>query len=101
MKLINILLENITPEDWPAEYPFAAQDKCSGYVYFYDEKPKVNKDDKCFILTEWCELLDKTLPIGKKWSKNIVTRDEFIDQYNNPWIKWKGGNWCSSRCAIS
>ena len=29
--------------------------------------------------------------MGKKWNKNIVTRDEFIDQYNNPWIKWKGG----------
>lgn len=91
MKLINILLKHITPEDWPEKYPFAAQDKCSGRVYFYDEKPEVNKQDQCFIFTEWCERLDKTLPIGKKWSKNIVTRDEFIDQYNNPWIKWKGG----------
>ncbi len=91
MKLINILLENITPEDWPEKYPFAAQDKFSGRVFFYDEKPKVNKENQCFILTEECDLLDKTLPIGKKWSKNIVNRDEFIDQYNNPWIKWKGG----------
>ena len=92
MKLINILLKHITPEDWPAEYTFAAQDKCSSTVYFYDEAPKVNKEDQCFIFTEWCERLDKTLPIGKKWKKNIVTRDEFIDQYNNPWIKWKGGD---------
>ena len=91
MKLIDILLENITPEDWPAEYPFAAQDKNTGDVYFYDEKPKVNKRDQCFPITYYCERLPHEIPIGKKWSKNIVTRDEFIDQYNNPWIKWKGG----------
>ena len=91
MKLINILLKHITPEDWPEEYPFAAQDNSTGNVYFYDEKPGVNKRDQCFMFTEYCEGLRKTLPMGKKWSKNIVTRDEFIDQYNNPWIKWKGG----------
>lgn len=91
MKLINILLKHITPEDWPAEYPFAAQDKGSSTVYFYDEAPKVNKKDKCFLFTGSGERLQQDLPMGKKWSKNIVTRDEFIDQYNNPWIKWKGG----------
>ena len=88
MKLINILLKHITPEDWPEKYLFAAQDNNTGDVYFYDEKPGVNQ---CFMFTEYCEGLRKTLPMGKKWSKNIVTRDEFIDQYNNPWIKWKGG----------
>ncbi len=93
MKLINILLKNITPEDWPAEYPFAAQDKCSGYVYFYDEKPKVNKDDKCFMFTNAGMRLRHEIPMGKKWSKNIVTRDEFIDQYNNPWIKVEKCQW--------
>ncbi len=87
MKLINILLKNITPEDWPEKYPFATQDK--GRVYFYDI---INKDAKYFIVTKECDILcNKTLLIGKKWSKNIVNRDEFIDQYNNPWIKWKGG----------
>ena len=91
MKLINILLENITPEDWPAEYPFAAQDKCSSTVYFYDEVPRVNKEDKCFMYTNAGMHLQQDLPMGKKWKKNIVTRDEFIDQYNNPWIKWDGG----------
>lgn len=91
MKLIDILLENITPEDWPAEYPFAAQDKGSSTVYFYDEAPKVNKEDKCFFFTGSGKRLPQEIPMGKKWKKNIVTRDEFIDQYNNPWIKWKGG----------
>lgn len=92
MKLINILLKHITPEDWPAEYPFAAQDKHTGNVWFYDEKPEVNKEDKCFLFTEYYKQCTKTLPMGKKWSKNIVTRDEFIDQYNNHWIKWSGGD---------
>lgn len=92
MKLINILLKHIAPEDWPEKYPFAAQDNSTGNVYFYDEKPGVNKRDQCFMFTEYCERLGKTLPMGKKWSKNIVTRDEFIDQYNNPWIKWSGGD---------
>ena len=42
MKLINILLKHITPEDWPEKYPFAAQDNSTGNVYFYEEKPGVN-----------------------------------------------------------
>lgn len=50
MKLINILLKNITPEDWPEKYPFAVQDNSTGNVYFYDEKPGVNNRDQCFLL---------------------------------------------------
>lgn len=95
MKLINILLKHITPEDWPAEYPFAAQDKNTGDVYFYDEKPKVNKRDQCFPITYYCERLPQDLPIGKKWSKNIVNRSEFVERYNKEvkdWITWEGGD---------
>lgn len=92
MKLINILLENITPEDWPAEQPFAAQDKCSSTVYFYDDVPHVNKEDKCFMYTNAGMHLQHDLPMGKKWKKNIVNRDEFIERYNKDWIKWKGGD---------
>lgn len=86
MKLIDILLENITPEQWPNEYPFAVQDRCTKLVYFYDEIPKVNKEGKCFAYTTIgsCKLLvTQDLPMGKKWSKNIVNRDEFVERYNN------------------
>lgn len=97
MKLIDILLENITPEQWPAKYQFATQDKSSGKVYFYDEIPKVNKEAKCFTYPTIgsCKRLIKDLPMGKKWSKNIVNRDEFVERYNKEvkdWITWEGGS---------
>ena len=95
MKLIDILLENITPEDWPAEYPFAAQDKCSSTVYFYDKVPDVNKEDKCFMYTNTGMCLQRNLPMGKKWKKNIVDRAEFVERYNKEvkdWIIWEGGD---------
>lgn len=84
-QLIDILLENITPENWPAKYPFAAQDKYSTIVYFYVEKPVVNKESKCFTFTSFDsgKRLTQDLPMGKKWSKNIVNRDEFVERYNN------------------
>ena len=99
MKLINILLKHITPEDWPEKYPFAAQDKGSATVYFYDEVPRVNKEDKCFMFTEYTgsgERLGKTLPMGKKWKKNIVNRSEFVERYNKEvkdWITWESGGY--------
>lgn len=96
MKLIDILLENITPEDWPAEYPFAAQDKCSSTVYFYDEVPHVNKEDKCFMYTNaGMHFLQQDLPMGKKWKKNIVNRSDFMERYNKEikdWIIWESGD---------
>jgi hypothetical protein len=95
MKLIDILLENIIPEDWPAEYPFAAQDKCSSTVYFYDKVPDVNKEDKCFMYTKAGMQLQHDLPMGEKWKKNIVNRSEFVERYNKEvrdWITWEGGD---------
>jgi hypothetical protein len=95
MKLIDILLENITPEDWPAEYPFAGQDKCSSTVYFYDEVPGVSKENKCFKYTNTGMQLLHILPMGKKWKKNIVNRAEFVERYNKEvkdWIIWEGGD---------
>lgn len=95
MKLIDILLENITPEDWPAEYPFAAQDKCSSTVYFYSDKPEVNKKHKCFFFTGSGKRLPQEIPMGKKWKKNIVGRAEFVERYNREvkdWIDWNGGD---------
>lgn len=98
MKLIDILLENITPEDWPAEYPFAAQDKYSSTVYFYDQVPMVNKEYKCFTYTNTVmrlRQLRQEIPMGKKWKKNIVNRAEFVERYNKEvkdWIIWEGGD---------
>ena len=65
-RLIDILLENITPENWPDKYPFAAQDNCSSIVYFYDEKPEANKESQCFTYTSSGVQLTQDLPKGKK-----------------------------------
>lgn len=95
MKLINILLKHVTPEDWPAEYPFAAQDKCSSTVYFYTLIPGVNKEYKCFTYNGGGMQLQHALPMGKKWKKNIVNRSEFVERYNKEvkdWITWEGGD---------
>ena len=38
-ELIEILLDNVKPEDWPENFPFAAQDKCDAAVYVYNGMP--------------------------------------------------------------
>ena len=104
-ELIEILLDNIKPEDWPEKAVYAAQDKETftwgkWVLMFYSdfEIPHVNFGRESFVgekvgreikLPELCE----------NWSKTIVTRDEFVKRWNerNPvvdsegWIKWNGG----------
>ncbi len=104
-ELIEIMLDNITPDDWPVEAKFAAQDKKSlawgkNKLMFYkqDEPPFVKTGETLFsgnasgdkiALPELCE----------HWSKTIVTRDEFMKRWNERnqvvdsegWIKWNGG----------
>ena len=41
-ELIEILLDNITPEDWPEHLPFAAQDKSNGDVWAYSSLPEIS-----------------------------------------------------------
>ena len=85
-ELIEILLDNIKPEDWPVEAKFAAQDKKSwgkNKLMFYkqDEPPFVktgatifsgNTSGYVIALPELC----------LNWSKTIVHRDEFMKRWN-------------------
>ena len=38
-ELIEILLDNVKPEDWPEHLPYAAQDKCDAAFYVYSGMP--------------------------------------------------------------
>ena len=80
-ELIEILLDNITPDDWPEELPFAAQDKLTLKVFFYSKEPKKIGElylpvaGELYYIFEHCKLC-------KHWSKTIVTRDEFVKRWN-------------------
>ena len=104
-ELIEILLDNITPDDWPVEAKFAAQDKETlvwgkNKLMFYkqDDPPFVkvgttrfsgNASGNVIALPELC----------KHWNKTIVHRDEFMKRWNEcnsvvdpeGWIQWNGG----------
>ena len=102
-ELLDILLDTITPDDWPVEAKFAAQDKKSwgkNKLMFYkqDYPPFVktgatifsgNASGNVIALPELC----------CNWSKTIVHRDEFMKRWNEcnsvvdpeGWIQWNGG----------
>ena len=100
-ELIEILLDNVKPEDWPENLPYAAQDKSNGDVWAYSSLPVMSgliygqyssdgNDAGC--------ILEKAI-MCRNWHKTIVHRDEFMKRWNerNPvvdsegWIKWNGG----------
>ena len=41
-ELIEILLDNVKPEDWPENLPYAAQDKLNGDVWVYSSLPEIS-----------------------------------------------------------
>jgi hypothetical protein len=106
-ELIEILLDNVNPEDWPEHLPFAAQDIKSMNVdypiYAYQCKP-VKSDG---FPEMWNQIeYSKAVKIGitpkdlcKNWNKTIVHRDEFMKRWNDRnsvvdsegWIQWNGG----------
>ena len=81
-ELIEILLDNITPEDWPEELQFAAQEE-SGNVYGYEKKPKIVwgvwNDEK---RTHKIIFESETGETCKYQSKSIIIRDEFVNRWN-------------------
>ena len=87
-ELIEILLDNITPDDWPEGILFAAQDKKSlawgkNKLMFYkqDEPPFVKTGETLFSGNASGDKI--ALPeLCKHWSKTIVTRDEFVKRWN-------------------
>ena len=87
-ELIEILLDNITPDDWPVEAKWAAQDKEAltwgkNKLMFYkqDEPPIVIVGHKSY---KGCKIGDEVdlKELCKHWNKTIVTRDEFVNRWD-------------------
>ena len=80
-ELIEILLDNVKPEDWPENLPYAAQDTSTFRVFFYSQEPQIRggrylsgsgKSYYSFEADDICEY----------WNKTIVHRDEFMKRWN-------------------
>ena len=80
-ELIEILLDNVNPEDWPEIFPYAVQDKRDSAVYVYANIPDISSiydgrwDGSAFSL-------DVQVELCKFWNKTIVHRDEFMKRWN-------------------
>jgi len=89
-ELIEILLDNVKPEDWPEHLPYAAQDIKSMNVdypiYAYKQEPA----NSSAFPEMWNQVGYSTaVKIGvtpkeicKHWNKTIVHRDEFMKRWN-------------------
>lgn len=99
-ELIEILLDNVKPEDWPESLPYAAQDKdCT--VHYYSITPTVYPNDDEFRVAPTGKYKNsyKKLEPARNWNKTIVHRDEFMKRWNERnavvdsegWIQWNGG----------
>ena len=98
-ELIEILLDNITPDDWPENFPFAAQDVYSGKMHAYFEIPYISPMHSNVWVSGRSRHYLSLAELCKRWSKTIVHRDEFMKRWSerNPvvdsegWIQWNGG----------
>ena len=83
-ELIDILLDNVKPEDWPESLPYAAQDKCDSAVYVYSGIPDITSIyNGCWhpgLLD--CEFIKNVDVLCKFWNKTIVHRGEFMKRWN-------------------
>ena len=100
-ELIEILLDNVNPEDWPESLQYAAQDIKSMNIkypiYAYQCKP-VNSDAFPEMWNQVKYSKSKAVKIGitpkdlcENWNKTIVHRDEFMKRWNerNPPVEAK------------
>jgi hypothetical protein len=100
-ELIEILLDNVKPEDWPEHLPYAAQDNVDGNVWSYEVVPVVScaLDDQYTSDGFSAKLILESVRVCKHWNKTIVHRDEFMKRWNERnhvvdsegWIQWNGG----------
>ena len=88
-ELIEILLDNIRPVDWPAKAKYAAQDKDTLFwgknkLMFYkqDDPPFVKVGATRFSGNMYGDYAIALPELCKNWSKTIVTRDEFVKLWN-------------------
>ena len=98
-ELIEILLDNVKPEDRPENLPYAAQDVYSGKIHAYFEIPYISPMHSNVWVSGRSRHYLSLAELCKRWNKTIVHRDEFMKRWNerNPavdsegWIKWNGG----------
>ena len=100
-ELIEILLDNVKPEDWPEIFPYAAQDKSCSMVYVYANIPYISSiyGDRWECGEFSFNGINIQVELCKFWNKTIVHRDEFMKRWNerNPvddsegWVQWNGG----------
>ena len=100
-ELIEILLDNVKPEDWPESLPYAAHDKCDSAIYVYSGIPDITSIyNGCWHPGSLdCKFIKTVDVICKFWNKTIVHRDEFMKRWNERnmvvdsegWIQWNGG----------
>ena len=97
-ELVEILFDNVKPEDWPEDLPYAAQDTSTFRVFFYSQEPQIrggrylSGSGESYYSFEADEICNH-------WNKTIVHRDEFMKRWNERnqvvdsegWIKWNGG----------
>lgn len=98
-ELIEILLDNVKPEDWPENLPYAVYGKETCKCYASSEKPTAG--DRYWWINDGPEskLLFSSKEAPKYWNKTIVHRDEFMKRWNERnhivdsegWIQWSGG----------
>lgn len=89
-ELMDILLDNIMPSDWPEHLLYAAQDKSSrltgkSTLWFYQSKPvlsEVNFNEWNSVAPSDYDDLLKDIELCKNWDKTIITRDEFVNRWN-------------------
>ena len=83
-ELIEILLDNVKPEDWPEHLPYAAQDKDCCALWFYGSYPKLADgfNDR-FNMDGCCKNFSyHPRELCSHWNKTIITRDEFVKRWN-------------------
>ena len=100
-ELIEILLDNVKPEDWPEIFPYAAQDKSCSMVYVYANIPYISSiyGDRWECGEFSFNGINIQVELCKFWNKTIVHRDEFMKRWNERnrvvdsegWIQWNGG----------
>ena len=83
-ELIEILLDNVKPEDWPEIFPYAAQDKSCSMVYVYANIPYISSiyGDRWECGEFSFNGINIQVELCKFWKKTIVHRDEFMKRWN-------------------
>lgn len=83
--LIELMLdEGFTPEEWPIDYQFAAQDE-SCVIYFYSTRPLLQKTFGVYAYRgDYCEFASfcGVNDLAKDYKHTVITKQQFVDAYN-------------------